>query len=40
MADQKNEVQVTFSDLLTDKLEVVEQALPSDFNRTRFVQEY
>lgn len=38
MAEQKNEVQVTFSDLLTDKLEVVEQALPSDFNRTRFVQ--
>lgn len=35
---EKNEVQVTFSDMLTDKLDIVEQALPKDFNKTRFVQ--
>ena len=35
---EKNEVAVSFSDLLTDKLEIVTQALPSDFNKTRFVQ--
>lgn len=35
---EKNEVAVSFSEMLSDKLEIVEQALPSDFNRTRFVQ--
>lgn len=35
---EKNEIQVSFSDMLTDKLTVAEQALPSDFNKTRFVQ--
>lgn len=35
---EKNEVQVTFSDMLTDKLVTVEQALPKDFNQVRFVQ--
>lgn len=38
MAEQKNEVQVTFSDMLTDKLLTVEKALPKDFNMTRCVQ--
>ena len=38
MAEQKNEVQVTFSEMLTDKLTNVAQALPQDFNTTRFVQ--
>lgn len=33
-----NEVQVRFSDQLTDKLISVENALPKDFNRERFVQ--
>lgn len=35
---EKNEVQVTFSEALTDKLISVESALPKDFNRERFVQ--
>ena len=35
---EKNEVAVSFSEMLSDKLEIVEQALPSDFNKTRFVQ--
>lgn len=33
-----NEVQVKFSDQLNDKLISVENALPKDFNRERFVQ--
>lgn len=33
-----NEVQVTFSDKLNDKLSLATQALPKDFNRARFVQ--
>lgn len=37
MAD-KNEVQLTFSEQLTDKLVSVASALPKDFNRERFVQ--
>ncbi len=36
--EQKNEVQVTFSQQLTDKLVAVQNALPKDFNRERFVQ--
>lgn len=35
---EKNELSVSFSELLTDKLVSVEDALPKDFNRTRFVQ--
>lgn len=35
---EKNEVAVSFSEMLMDKLDIVEQALPSDFNKTRFVQ--
>ncbi len=35
---EKNEVVVSFSEALTDKLISVESALPADFNRTRFVQ--
>lgn len=38
MAEQKNEVQVTFSDMLNDRLVSVESALPNDFNKVRFVQ--
>lgn len=38
MAEQKNEVQVTFGDKLVDQLTVVSKALPQDFNQTRFVQ--
>lgn len=38
MAEQKNEVQVTFSQQLTDKLVAVQSALPKSFNRERFVQ--
>lgn len=38
MAEKKNELQVTFSDMLTDKLVAVQDALPKDFNRQRFVQ--
>lgn len=37
MAD-KNEVAVTFSDLLNDKLISVENSLPKSFNRERFCQ--
>lgn len=33
-----NEVEVRFSESLTDKLVCVEDALPKDFNKTRFVQ--
>lgn len=33
-----NELQVTFSQQLTDKLASMENALPKDFNRERFVQ--
>jgi len=33
-----NEVQVSFSDQLNDKLVSVEGALPKDFNRVRFIQ--
>lgn len=33
-----NEVQLRFSEQLTDKLVSVEKALPKDFNRERFVQ--
>lgn len=35
---EKNEVAVTFSEQLTDKLISVQNALPKDFNRERFVQ--
>ena len=35
---EKNEVAVSFSEQLTDKLISVENALPKDFNRERFVQ--
>ena len=38
MASEKNEVVLTFSEKLTDKLISVENALPKDFNRERFVQ--
>lgn len=38
MAEKKNEVAVSFSEMLTGKLDLVEQALPGDFNKTRFVQ--
>ena len=38
MAEQKNEMQVTFSQQLTDKLVSVQAALPKSFNRERFVQ--
>ena len=34
----ENEVALTFGEQLTDKLIDVEQALPKDFNKTRFVQ--
>ena len=34
----ENEVAVSFGQQLTDKLIDVEQALPKDFNKTRFVQ--
>lgn len=37
MAEQKNEVAVTFGDKLVDQLTVVQKALPKDFNQTRFV---
>lgn len=33
-----NEVQVSFSEMLTDKLVSIEDALPKNFNRNRFVQ--
>lgn len=35
---EKNEVTVSFSEQLTDKLISVQNALPKDFNRERFVQ--
>ena len=38
MGEVKNEVQVTFSEQLTDKLVAVGEALPKDFNKTRSVQ--
>lgn len=38
MAEKKNEVALTFSEYLDNQLVTVEQALPNDFNRTRFVQ--
>lgn len=38
MAEQKNEVAVTFGDKLVDQLTIVRKALPKDFNETRFVQ--
>lgn len=38
MSEQKNEVQLTFSQQLTDKLISVQSALPKAFNRERFVQ--
>lgn len=38
MAEQKNEVVATFSEALTDRLASAQAALPSDFNKTRFVQ--
>lgn len=34
----ENEIKVTFSNMLTDKLVSIEDALPKDFNRERFVQ--
>lgn len=34
----ENQIQVTFSDMLTDKLTVVQEALPNNFNKARFVQ--
>ena len=36
---QKNEIAKSFSESLTDKLVSVEEALPSDFNKVRFVNE-
>lgn len=38
MAAEKNEVQVTFSEQLSDKLLSVQNALPKDCNKERFVQ--
>ena len=38
MAEQKNEVVLSFSDKLNDKLLSVQNALPKNFNRERFVQ--
>lgn len=38
MTEKKNEIQVTFSEQLTDKLASVGTALPKDFNRMWFVQ--
>lgn len=38
MAEQKNEVALSFSERLTDKLTSVQNALPKSFNRERFVQ--
>lgn len=38
MAEQKNDVAVSFSEKLTDKLISVQNALPKSFNRERFVQ--
>lgn len=38
MAEQKNEVAATFSELLTDRLDSVATALPKSFNTARFVQ--
>ena len=38
MAEQKNEIAKTFSETLTDKLVSVENALPKNFNKERFVQ--
>ena len=35
--EKGNEVVVKFSDMLTNKLESVQDALPKTFNRTRFV---
>lgn len=35
---EKNEIKVAFSDQLSDKLISVEEALPRDFNRERFIQ--
>lgn len=35
---EKTQLQVNFSDMLSDKLVSVESALPKDFNRERFVQ--
>ena len=35
---EKNEVQVAFSEQLTDKLVSIQKALPKSFNRERFVQ--
>lgn len=39
MAEKKNEVATTFSDLLMDKLVASESALPKTLNKERFVQE-
>lgn len=36
--EEKNEVVQSFSTMLTDKLDFVHDALPKDFNKTRFVQ--
>ena len=38
MSEKKNEVQVQFSQQLSDKLTAVQGALPKAFNRERFVQ--
>lgn len=38
MAEQQNEVALTFGDKLVDQLTVVQKALPADFNQARFVQ--
>lgn len=35
---EKNAVAVSFSEMLSGKLDLFEQALPGDFNKTRFVQ--
>ena len=38
MAEEKKEVALTFSESLTKDLVAVQEALPKDFNTTRFVQ--
>lgn len=37
MAEQKNEVKVSFGNQVSDQLEIVKAALPKDFNKERFV---
>lgn len=37
MAEQKNEVRVSFGNQVSDQLELVKAALPKDFNKERFI---